>query len=353
VRVIGGADNPAPTITSAGTFEDLGRIFAANSGMELFYGGYYLSALLPLQINGSLCSRSNYRLQPPYLANKSIETSLAYDDCTLTGSGGLALNVWSFNDRITIKPTTRRRAIDGSEYEAVPIVIEREGLPWITYYAGYRMGVIAAESDWIIGNETRSDRFLSGNNPPATTRIMWPRFPDPRSNFELVKLPPPFAEGEVVEYAYGSDEPSNPYVRPLSNYFFYSASTAEQSLLDESGVWWRTGYSFKSGGYVSVCRLFGGAALKAHVLGAGERECAALRDTPGYADEGLPFRASTLIPASASSPTLTCPTGSKPLYRAVDVRTGNSRYATSRLLIEQVVSQAGWGDRGAVMCVPE
>jgi hypothetical protein len=351
VRVIGGAANPPPTLTSKGAFEDVYRIIDVGVTSDPYFGLYFISQYLPLKGAAGVCSNSAYVIQPPYVSNRLVDYSSAYNDCTNNGSGE-PLNVWLFRDRFVAKSPVRRRAIDGSEYEAAPFVIEREGLPWITYFSGYRMGVVASESNWIAGSEAQSTSFLSTNNPPATTRIMWPTFPDPRSNFELVKLPPPFVEGEVFEYVYRNEDGTNPFNFPYRNYFFYSASTAEQSLLEASKNWRRTGYSFKQGGYVSVCRLFGGASRKAHVFSADASECARLRASPDYADEGLPFRASRPIPASANNPTATCPVGTTPLYRALDLRGGNSRYSTSRLLHERLVTVDIWQDQGVAMCVP-
>ena len=59
---------------------------------------------------------------------------------------------WQAKDRINLLAPIRRKASDGSEYEASPMVIVREGVPWMTYYAGYRLGFVASESNWSDSN---------------------------------------------------------------------------------------------------------------------------------------------------------------------------------------------------------
>ncbi len=351
VRVIGGADNPPPTITDRGAFEDVYRIIEVGPEPYPDYGFYLISQYLPFKRGAARCAVSPvYGLAASYVPGQVTQYLAAYTDCTQTPTSE-PQNLWAFLDRSTIKTPIRRKAIDGSEYDAVPVAFEREGLPWITYFMGYRMGVTASESNWQPGSETRSTTFLSTFRAPATAPTLWSSFPQAADNFELAKLPPPFVEGEVIEYVYRPLPPNGFW--PSRNYFFYSASASEQSALEASGIWYRTGYTFKHGGYVSVCRFFGGTTTrKAHVFSADGSECASLRATPDYADEGLPFRANVLIPASANNPIVTCPVESKPLYRVLDPRGENSRYTTSRLLVDGMTRGGVWQDKGAVMCVP-
>jgi hypothetical protein len=145
-------------------------------------------------------------------------------------------------DEITYGAPVRRTAIDGSQYDASPMVLRRNGLPWYTHYFGYHLGLIANESNWDTANLSRAGD-LAG----------FFTFPSPVNNFNLAKLPPPWVEDDVLEYVNRAEFPNQP-----GGQFFYTALPNEKTLLDSVPTWQRTGKRFKSGGYVSACRFYGG-----------------------------------------------------------------------------------------------
>ena len=250
---------------------------------------------------------------------------------------------WTFQDAITYGAPVRRKAMDGSEYDASPMVIKRNGLPWMTYYWGYRLGLVASESNWNPSDQSKVPMLAD-----------WPNFPTPLNNFELAKLPPPFIEGEIVEYVNYTVSPASPV-----GHFFYASNANEQALLDQIPQWTRTGRSFKSGGYVSVCRFYGSVSPgpNTHFYSADANECKVV--LPGISalhDEGLAFRASRPIPATPSR-AASCPTATIPLYRLYNNPAGrsfdsNHRYLTDDKIAQAMVS-AGWVHEGLVMCVPQ
>lgn len=71
----------------------------------------------------------------------------------------------------------------GDQIEAVPVIIQLDGAPWATYYFGYGVGLVAAE--------------------------VFSLQPDVKS-FTPVSLPPPKADGTVVEYVNTLDFPEAP-----------------------------------------------------------------------------------------------------------------------------------------------
>jgi hypothetical protein len=257
----------------------------------------------------------------------------------------LATWKWTFEDRFQFQAPVRRKASDGSEYDASPMLVTRAGFPWITYYFGYRLGLVASESNW-------SDTNLG----KAAELADWPSYPSALDNFELAKLPPPVVEGEVVEYVNYEVSPKS-----VAGHYFYAASPSEQFLLDAVASWKRTGRSFKSGGYVSVCRYYGSVnpGPNTHFYSADDKECSALKSVPQLHDEGQAFRASRPIPAAIATGAATCPTGTIPLYRAYNNPAGkgydgNHRYATNmNLLIGMQGGTTGWTYEGIVMCVPQ
>lgn len=349
VRIVGGGVNPPPFVTSAGSFERVERFVAAErrESRQLFQ---LLAVGLFENRAGTFCGSDYYVFRSPMSPQTVLNAQIGYlrgAECSFTRPVG----AWSFTDRVTLSSPKRRTAIDGSAYDATAITIVRNGVPWITYFAGYRLGVVAGESNWIAGGESLLPALISS---PESGSIQWPSLPNASNNFELVRLPPPFVEGEVVEYVNTAEFPRSP-----GGYFFYTANRNEQDLLESSTSWWRTSNTFKSGGYLSVCRFFGGPAptLKRHVFSADETECKRLRADSAYNDEGLPFRASLQIPASVAAPA-TCPAGTVPLYRAYNQATGqnlpeNYRYATNKVLFIDLLGNEGWRDAGVAMCVPE
>jgi hypothetical protein len=259
---------------------------------------------------------------------------------------------WSFTDRATFRAPIRRKAIDGSEYEASPMVIERNGVPWRTHFAGYRMGIVASDSNW-----------LDSNLPKAPELSNWPKLPKSRDNFELAKLPYPFIEGEVVEYFKRDDLPTFPlFSRPER--FAYATSREEQAALDATTLWERSGRTFKTGGYVSVCRIDGPAAygVATQFFSANEGECQALQSAPGLISKGYSFRASTPRRTSAAVPNL-CPAGTVGLYRFYkpNASSVSNRAVPNHRFVtlsdpENAADQMlflGWINEGITLCVPQ
>ncbi len=253
---------------------------------------------------------------------------------------------WTLEDKITFNAPVRRKALDGGEFDASPMVIERAGASWITYYWGYKLGLVESQSDWTDANRSKL---------PAD----WPVFPTAEDNFKLTTLPPPWVEGEVTEYVNTADFPRQP-----DGQYFYAATDADRTALDGIATWRRTGNSFKQGGYVSVCRFYGGAngGPNTHFYSADATECNWLKGFGFLSYEGQTFRVNKPLPLAANAPAGTqasCPTGSKPLYRLYNNASApgknyvsNHRYVTSRSVVNAAVA-IGWLDEGVGMCVPE
>ena len=253
---------------------------------------------------------------------------------------------WTLEDKITFNAPVRRKALDGGEFDASPMVIERAGAPWITYYWGYKLGLVESQSDWNDANRSKM---------PAD----WPVFPTAEDNFKLTTLPPPWVEGEVTEYVNTADFPRQP-----DGQYFYAATDADRTALDGIATWRRTGNSFKQGGYVSVCRFYGGAngGPNTHFYSASDTECNWLKGVSFLAYEGQTFRVNKPLPLAANAPAGTqpsCPARSKPLYRLYNNASApgknyvsNHRYVTSRATVDAAVA-IGWLDEGVSMCVPE
>ena len=224
--------------------------------------GYSLYALLSLGKNVT----NTQLITPGYgdyvcAGNLNIPTSPATESQLTIGN-----NVWYFGgdranscdtngpitspkrfttDQLNFNAPVRRASIDGSQYDASPMKLVRNGLPWSTYYFGYHLGMVANESNW-------SD----ANSSQAGDLVGFFRFPSSLNNFELTSLPPPWVEDDVVEYVNKTDFPKQP-----GGQFFYAVLAADKNLLDSVPNWSRTGKAFKSGGYVSVCRFYGGKTV--------------------------------------------------------------------------------------------
>lgn len=267
---------------------------------------------------------------------------------TLLGAGtenGVPLSQLVTKSTYTVLAPVRRKAIDGGQYDASPLVVRRNDAAWYTHFWGYRMGLVANESNFNMADRTK---FV----------YQWPtsNFPSSRNNFELTTLPPPWIEDDVVEYVNKQDFPAQP-----GGQFFYAVLPADKALLDGLPVWRRTGNTFKSGGYVSACRFYGGrnGGPNTHFYSADDKECEALKQYPFLSYEGQTFAVNVPIAAQASNAPATCPVASKPLYRLYNnasASTGkfvsNHRYVTQRSDVSAAVAQ-GWLDEGMVMCVPE
>lgn len=261
-----------------------------------------------------------------------------------------ASSSWPVNDRLAFGAPIRRTTISGHEYEASPMVMQRNGVPWMTYYFAYRIGIAGGESNWV---ESSRSAFAAD----------FPKFPSSAENFELTTLPPPIIEGEVVEFVNAKVSPAS-----VGGHYFYASSAEDKAALDASDDWIRTGRQFKSGGYVPVCRFLykaPGSSTGTHFFTAKADECAQFKTMPGFTYEGTPFRAS--LPAApvanvaADDPTR-CPPKTVPLYRffnnpAAGSYLPNHRYLTNRAA-GQVTGYAGpgkpaqtWADEGIALCV--
>ena len=251
---------------------------------------------------------------------------------------------FTLEDRVKFGSPLRRKAIDGGQYDASPMMIIRSGQPWMTYHWGYRLGLVASTANWDAANLSKV--------PELST---WPNFPDAKDNFELVTLPPPWIENDVVEYVNRADFPNQP-----NGQYFYAVLASDKAVLDSIPAWQRSGKSFKSGGYVSACRFYGGknGGPNTHFYSADDKECAALKAIPQLSYEGQTFAVNLPLPGAAVIGVKPCPIDSKPLYRVYNNASAsnsrfvsNHRYLTERADVATVVAQ-GWVDEGQVMCVP-
>lgn len=261
---------------------------------------------------------------------------------------------------MTVGEPVRRRTRANEEYEAVPMKHERDSVPWVTYFYGYRIGPSESVGHW-------SATYLLTR--PAL--LQWPTYgyPTPEKDFKIVSLPPPIIEGTVTEYVNTADYPTHP-----GGIYFYASTEEDRRILDAQlpGKFVRTGKSFKHGGYVSVCRFYGSVSPgpNTHFYTANFDECELIKslevktrptDKQQLNFEGKVFYANLPIPSATAGGTATCPAASVPLYRAYNAAFGpqgkrnydsNHRFSTSRADIEEVVQQ-GWIDEGMVMCVPQ
>jgi len=252
-------------------------------------------------------------------------------------------------DVATFSSVVRRTADDGSQYDASAMVMTRNGVPWMTYYWGYRLGLVASISNWDDANLVKAPELAT-----------WPALPRKVDEFELTALPPPWVEDDAVEYVNRAD-----FLNQPGGQFFYAVLASDKTLLDSIANWQRTGKSFKSGGYVSVCRFYGGknGGPNTHFYSADDKECAALKAIPQLSYEGQTFAVNMPMPAKNAAQAVPgalrdCPTDSKPLYRIYNNASASSgrfvsnhRYLTERADVTAAVAQ-GWVDEGQVMCVP-
>ncbi len=350
MRTVGGAPEPYPFLIFSNAFPyDSLRYFTmsmSNSGV--------LSLDSPA---GSFClaNGSNGLKIDTLTLDAGSETTFTYkyaDNIQIgygcgDSFGGSNPTRWTMQDRYTFGAPIRRRAIDGGAFDASPMTQNREGVPWMTYYWGYRLGMVESRSDWDDKNRGASPQFAS-----------WPSYPTPRENFALTTLPPPFVEGEVTEYMNVKDFPKQP-----GGQYFYAARQSDRDALDAAPNWARTQRSFNAGGYVNVCRFYGGGkpgGPNTHFFTADDEECARLRRLPFLEYEGTPFVADWPIPAASPAQAATCRAGTRPLYRAYNnayTATGkndwqsNHRFVTNKADITAMVA-IGWVDEGVAMCVP-
>ena len=95
---------------------------------------------------------------------------------------------------------------------------------------------------------------------------------------------------------------------------------------------------------VPVCRLFHPTAVT-HFYSANQNDCAALRRTAPWVDEGIAFR--IFLPSATG----TCTLGTQPIYRLFNASLANHRYTASAGTYEALQSK-GWQPEGAVFCSP-
>ena len=253
-------------------------------------------------------------------------------------------------DTITSGAPMRRVALDGGQYDASPMIIKRNGLPWYSHYFGYHLGLVANESNWDDANASAGAALGA-----------YFGFPNSANNFNLVSLPPPWVEADVVEYVNRADFPAQP-----DGQFFYASIAAEKTALDAVPSWSRTGRSFKSGGYVTVCRFYGGrnGGPNTHFYSGDARECNALKRVTTLDYEGQSFAVNMPMPPKTEAQhqpgaLRDCPLDSKPLYRLYNNAAqssgrfvSNHRYTTDRADVTAFAAK-GWVDEGHQMCVPE
>lgn len=234
----------------------------------------------------------------------------------------------------------RMTTLDGNQIEVVPVKIRLDDTPWATYYFGYGVGLVAAEA--------------------FSTQLYAP-------SFSPVSLPPPKADGTVVEYVNTLDFPNAP-----GGHYFYASGSAEQATIDAGGAgkFVRTGRTFASGGFVPVCRFYGSMlpGPNSHFFTASASECEelkAMQVTPTPAStqqwnfEGNGFYSVT--PVADAQGQMQCMAGIQPVYRAYNnayPKSGgknpwdsNHRYSTLSADIDEMISK-GWTSEGIVLCAP-
>ena len=260
------------------------------------------------------------------------------------GSPPIGTQHFQAREDYAFRSPVRRKAVDGGEYDASPMAVSRNGVPWASYFWAYRLGLVASESDWVAANAAKVPELVN-----------FFTVPNPVNNIELVSLPPPRIEDDVVEFVNRLDFPAQ-----RTGQFFYAVLASDKTLLDAQPNWQRTGNSFKSGGYVSVCRFYGGknGGPNTHFYSADDKECTALKAIPELSYEGQTFAVNTPLPGSNADGTKPCPVESKALYRLYNNASfssgryvSNHRYTTDRTAVAVAVRE-GWADEGQVMCVP-
>lgn len=93
-----------------------------------------------------------------------------------------------------------------------------------------------------------------------------------------------------------------------------------------------------------VCRLYHPQAVT-HFYSANEADCALVRKTAPWVDEGIAFKA--LTPSNGA-----CPTGTDAVYRLFSATLGNHAYTRSTATVT-AFGQTGWVNEGVVFCSPK
>lgn len=356
-RVIGGGLDPPPTIPDG--LYPIGRLVAFG-----FDGQNPAAGFMFLGYRDGVCSSTGVAFpaepsvgqivsgQPRW--SKSPPGQSADDDyyaCNyFGGSPPIGTQYLQAREDYSFQAPVRRKTVDGGEYDASRMSVIRNGLPWASYFWAYRMGLVAGESDWAAANAAKAPELVN-----------FFKLPSPVNNFELVSLPPPRIENEVVEFVNHIDFPAL-----RTGQYFYAVRDEDKALLDTAANWSRTGNVFKSGGYVSVCRFYGGknGGPNTHFYSADDKECAALKAIPELSYEGQTFAVNRPLPAITPEQLMPgalrdCPAESKPLYRLYNNASysngryvSNHRYTTDHTEVAVAVRE-GWADEGHVMCVPQ
>ena len=93
-----------------------------------------------------------------------------------------------------------------------------------------------------------------------------------------------------------------------------------------------------------VCRLYHPQAVT-HFYSANAADCALVRKTSPWIDEGIAFKA--LTPSNGA-----CPTGTDAVYRLFSAALGNHAYTRSTATVT-AFGQTGWTNEGVVFCSPK
>ena len=198
--------------------------------------------------------------------------------------------------------------------------------------------VLAVSYDATVDNDRR---VLRVEGPPASRNI----FPLGLFNFPS-SLPPdpsqPFPYRQKQYLAIGEAEAQRlldaPLIKPVNPYAPALWIQSEAPFL----AWPATGDAPSSA--LPVCRLFHPGAVT-HFYSANPTDCATLRRTAPWVDEGIAFRA--LLPTAAG----TCGIGTQIVYRLFSESLGTHRYTRSTATYEALQSK-GWQPEGAVFCSP-
>ena len=225
---------------------------------------------------------------------------------------------------------------DGTEIDVVDIAVKRNGTAWRTWHFGLNLGLVG----------------ITPHDGAAPF------------GFAAVSVPPPAVEAVVAEFWNGPDFPSSP-----GGHYFYTSDPAEQFALETGkyGAWGRTGRSFKSGGYVPVCRFYGSMrpGPNSHFFTGSAGECEGLKtlqrpnaQVPQWNYESLGF--TVTLPRVGVEESAKCINGTIPVRRAYNnaftasgrnAWDSNHRLSVSQADIDAVV-RLGWKDEGIVFCVP-
>ena len=93
-----------------------------------------------------------------------------------------------------------------------------------------------------------------------------------------------------------------------------------------------------------VCRLYHPQAAT-HFYSANSADCSLVRKTPPWIDEGIAFKA--LTPSNGA-----CPVGTDAVYRLFSASLGNHAYTRSTATVS-AFGQTGWANEGVVFCSPK